>query len=447
MARAVALAPVLLLLAILSASAQGDAESVRRRLEPRFDVLPVAQGVVLRPRFRSEIRSIEISDAGIAIDGEPVTGAEVRKRLGADADVVLQATYLDPVSRRSLANAGQSAQPAQAAEPPAPPSVAPDQLPARPDIDRDRTEPRGTRRGDIVRIGGSVSVGSDETVNGDVVVIGGSADVDGEVRGDVVVIAGAARLRPHAVVRRDVTVVGGGLTRDPQAVIYGDVNDVGMGQMASAPWMDGRWNRRSWGWDPTGRLYPVARLIGTLARAALMMLLMALVLFVARTPVEQIADRAAAEPVKSWAVGFLAELLFVPVLVLTVVVLAISIIGIPLLLLVPVAIVAAIVAMLVGFTGVAYHIGRVLQQRVDVLRMRPYAATCAALGLILMPLLLARLFGVLLDLGPLMWALVGIGFVLEYVAWTVGLGAAALARFGGRRPETVAVLPPPMITT
>jgi hypothetical protein len=438
MARAVAIAPVLLFLTILGASAQGDADGIRKRLEPRFDILPVAEGVVLRPRFRTDVRTVEVSDAGIAIDGEPVTGGELRQRLGGDADVVLQVTYLDRAARRSLANVGQSATPAQ-------PSVEPAQPSPLPNVDRDSPGPRARGRGDVVRIGGSVSVASDETVNGDVVVIGGSANVDGEVRGDVVVIAGAATLGPRAVVRNDVTVVGGGVTRDPQAVIYGDVNDVGMGQMASAPWMDGRWSRRSWGWDPTGQRYPAVRLIGTLARAALMMLLMVAVLFVARAPVEQIADRAAAEPVKSWAVGFLAELLFVPVLVLTVVALAISIIGIPLLILVPVAIVAAIVAMLVGFTGVAYHIGRVLQQHVDVLRMRPYAATCAALGLILAPLLLARLSGLVLG-WPLMWALSGIGFVLEYVAWTIGLGAAALARFGAKAPAATAA-PPPVITT
>lgn len=451
MARALTFAPILLLLAILNASAQGDAGGVRRRLEPRFEILPVAEGVVLRPRFRTEVRSIEVSDAGIAIDGVPVTGAELRKRLGADADVVLQVTYLDTAARRSLADAGQSAQPAQAGQPPALPGIAPGQPPSLPgdaasSVDQTEPDSRSRRRGDVVRIGGNVSIAADETVAGDVVVVGGRANVDGEVTGEVVVVAGSAMLGPRAVVRGDVTVVGGSLNRDPQSVIRGEVNEVGMGEV---PWADGWTPRRSWNWDPTGRLYPVARLIGTLARVALMMLLMALVLFVARTPVEQIADRAAAEPVKSWAVGFLAELLFVPVLVLTIVALAISIIGIPLLLLVPVAIVAAIIAMLVGFTGVAYHIGRVLQQRVDVLRMRPYAAMCAALGLILAPLLLARLFGLVVDLGPLMWPLVAIGFVLEYIAWTVGLGAAALARFGGQRQPSVATPPtsPPMIAT
>jgi hypothetical protein len=171
----------------------------------------------------------------------------------------------------------------------------------------------------------------------------------------------------------------------------------------------------------------------------LLALLTALVLFVARTPVEQIADRVAADPVKSWFVGFLAEMLFFPVLIMTVVVLAISIIGIPLLLLVPVAIVAALVVMLVGFTAVAYHIGRLLQDKVEALRARPYAATFAGILLIVSPVLLARLVGLTGELWFLVWPIAAVGFLLEYIAWTAGLGAAALARFN--RPT-----PPPTIT-
>ena len=55
------------------------------------------------------------------------------------------------------------------------------------------------------------------------------------------------------------------------------------------------------------------------------------------------------------------------------------------------------------------------------------------------PLLLARLVGLTGDLDFIAWTLVAVGVTLEYVAWTAGLGAAALARFN--RPS-----PPPVIT-
>jgi hypothetical protein len=164
-------------------------------------------------------------------------------------------------------------------------------------------------------------------------------------------------------------------------------------------------------------------------------------LFVPRTPVERIAERAAAEPLKSWVVGFLAEILFVPILILTVFVLAVSIIGIPLLLLVPVAIVGAMLAFLVGFTGVAYYVGRLLESRVEQLRARPYASTLAAILVIVSPLLLARLVGLTGELRFIVGMLVAVGVVVEYLAWTTGLGAAALVRFAKPAHPAVEVMP------
>jgi len=428
MARALRVAPVLIVLAVLVAAAQGDADSVRVRLERRFDILPIAGGVVLTPRFRTEVRSVEITDSTIAIDGNPVTGAELRKRLGDDADAVLQASYLDAAGRRTLG--GVPAAPAAKQAVPAPPAPAP--VPPVPEVQNDR--PRTIRRDDIVRIGGSVEVRSDEHVTGDVVAIGGSARVDGRVDGEVVVIGGSLYLGPNAVIRNDVVAVGGGIQRDPGAVINGRMQEVGFDAIFGPTSGPGQaWAR----WNPMGAFFPFARFMGTLVRVGLLMLLAGLVILVARTPVEQIADRAAAEPVKAWVIGFLAEILFVPILVLTIVVLAISIIGIPLLLLVPVAIVAMMVVFLVGFTGVAFQVGRLLQGRFDSLSQRPYVTTLAGIVLILSPLIVARLLGLAGAGGFLGWLLVVGGFVAEYVAWTTGLGAAMLSRFSRSASDTM----------
>ena len=90
MARNFIAAPILLMLAVVAASAQGNVDELRKRLEPRFEIVPIANGVVLTPRFKTPIRAIELSDAAIAIDGTPVTGAELRDRLGsADAEMLL----------------------------------------------------------------------------------------------------------------------------------------------------------------------------------------------------------------------------------------------------------------------------------------------------------------------------------------------------------------------
>jgi hypothetical protein len=428
------------MLTVIGASAQTRADDLRSSVARRFEIVPIANGLVLTPRFRTSIKSVEVSGSTIAIDGATVTGGELQERLGNDADLVLQLSYLEPAARRALAIGKTPPTPPAPAEA-APPAV---DSPAQGGPTETARTPRPRRRQEVVRIGGSVSIDSDEHVDGDVVVIGGNANINGEVDGEVVVIGGSARFGPQADVRDEITVVGGGLSRDQGAIIRGKVNEIGLGGI---PWRrSGEWGRSA-NWDWMSGIYPVARLTGTLVRVTLLILLTTLVLFVARTPVEQIADRVAADPVKSWFVGFLAEMLFIPVLIMTAVVLAISIIGIPLLVLLPVAIVALLVVMLVGFTAVAYHIGRLLQEKVDVLRTRPYAATFAGILLIVSPVLLARLVGLTGDLGFIVWPIAAVGFLLEYSVWTAGLGAAALARFN--RPAqpptaTTAMTPTPM---
>ena len=433
MARAFMKTPVMLMLMVITASAQGDVDALRSSLEKRFEIVPIANGVVLTPRFKTSIKSVELSGSTIAIDGAPVSGGELRERLGDDADPVLQLSYLEPDARRALA-IGKTP---SATAPVDPPSPTIERNTGDPDVPR---TPRTRRREEIVRIGGSVTVDSDEIVSGDIVVVGGSANINGEVDGEVVVVGGSARFGPQADVRGDVTIVGGALTRDSTAVIRGAIREVGFGDIA---WRGrGEWGRNA-DWDWMNGIYPVARLTGTFVRITLLILLTTLVLFVAKTPVEEIADRVAADPVKSWFVGFLAEMLFIPVLIMTAVVLAISIIGIPLLVLLPVAIVALLVVMLVGFTAVAYHIGRLLQDKVDVLRTRPYAATFTGILLIVSPVLLARLVGLAGNLGFVVWPIAAVGFLLEYSVWTAGLGAAALTRFNRPAPPPAAMIAPP----
>jgi hypothetical protein len=397
--------------------------SLSTRLHARFEILAIANGIVLTPRFRSTVRAIEVSDASaIALDGAPATGAELIEKLGADAQLVLELSYADPASRRvllGLTGSSATTAPPVVSEPPVQPEMRPN--PSRP-----------RRRDDIVRFGGNVTVTADEVVDGDVAVIGGSASINGQVEGNVAVIGGSLSLGERADVKGDVTVVGGSLSRHPSATIGGKVSEVGMGD-AIRMGRDSGVNRPSRvRWGPNSIFGPVVGFVGTLIWLALLTLLTGIVLLVARVPVQQIADRAAAEPVKSWAVGFLAEILFVPVLVITVFVLAVSIIGIPLLLLVPVALVAALLVCLVGFTGMAYHIGRLIEGRFEQIRNSPYLATFIGIAVIVSPLLLAHLIGLVSGFGVVANVLVFVGVVAEYVAWTAGVGAAALVRFGSR---------------
>jgi hypothetical protein len=171
-------------------------------------------------------------------------------------------------------------------------------------------------------------------------------------------------------------------------------------------------------------------LVSTVTRLAVLCILAAVVLLFARDYVERISARAAAEPVKAGAVGFLIQLLFFPVLIATIVLMVITIIGIPLLLLVPFALLAAALLALVGFTAVVYDVGRVAVKRFGAAAQNPYIVAAIGIALVLSPLLLSRVVGFAGGvLWPVTMALLLLGLLAEYVAWTVGLGAVALARF------------------
>ena len=132
-------------------SESSDRAALRRQIERQFDVLPLHNGLALRPKSGQRVRSIELTDGTIAVDGLPVTGAELREKLGADAELVLRLSYLDSEARQSLF--GNDA--AEPTRPPTPPPAAPE-------------APRTRRSDERVRFGGNITVGSDEIVNGDV---------------------------------------------------------------------------------------------------------------------------------------------------------------------------------------------------------------------------------------------------------------------------------------
>lgn len=420
-------------------------DALRRDVERRFEVLPLREGLALKPRASaSTVRSIEIADGAIALDGQPATGAELRQRLGADADLVLRLSYLSDADRRTLFSAGGAT---SAVAPPPPPDVpappTPSVLPEPPAPPEPPPFPRRDRRnGDRVRIGGGVTVDVDENLAGDVVAVGGPVRIDGEVRGDVVAVGGGVTLGPRSVVAGDVTAVGGPLHRDPGAIVRGKAQEVSLGGIDLSRWT---WRRNPVGQWWSGMLGSAFAFVGTLVRVAVLCLFAALVVLFGREYMERAGSVAANASVKAGAVGFAAQILFVPLLVITIIVLVMTIVGIPLILLIPFVVLGIALVALVGFTGVAHRVGQVVTGRLGRTDDNPYLLTMLGVLLIMLPVLLSRLAslggGMLFPLS----ASLGIaGFVIEYLAWTVGFGAVALLKFSrGSAPINV----PPIPTT
>jgi hypothetical protein len=201
-----------------------------------------------------------------------------------------------------------------------------------------------------------VTVAEDEDIGGEVVAVLGSVRINGQAR-QVVAVLGSIDLGPRAVVLGDVVAVGGRVRQDPGARVSGGVTDVGFdgpGVLVHLPWLGEIRPINLFG--PFGA---VPRLIASVFRFMLLALLACIALVIARATVERSAERLSENPFKALLVGFATELLFLPVLILVSILLAITIIGIPVaVVLVPLAVLVLLLVALAGFSGTAH--GRTL---------------------------------------------------------------------------------------
>jgi hypothetical protein len=413
------------------------AAELRTQLSSRYDIVALQQGIALVPKAANpRVRMIQVVNGAVTVDGDTLTAAQLRDRLGADAGPIVQLTYLSAAEQRQLATPDGTATPeATPGAAPAPPSVTPTPpVPPAPEPPARSVE----RKGDVVRIGGgAVDVAENERVEGDVVAIGGPVTVNGEVTGDVVGVGGGLTLGPRAVIRGEVTAVGGPFKRDPQAQVFGKINEIGIGANGQTipPY---NINMRNILFGTLASR--VERFVTTIVRVLMFILFALIVTAVGQRPVQQIAARIGAEPVRSGLMGLLAEILFVPVVVVTILALVISIIGIPLLVLVPFAIILVGIVMLVGFTGTAYMVGGWTLDRFGRTERNPYLI--AAIGIVVIAglTLVGRLFA--LAVGGIGAPFYIAGYLLEYLAWTVGFGAAIQTWIHMRRGPAA----PPMTT-
>src|SRR5688572_7738135 len=399
-------------------------EALRERIEQRYNVVPISNGVALTPKNRrGDVRLIEVSDA-IAINGTVVTGAELRDRVGSDADAILQLSYMDPAAREAMFAATP-----RDASPPVEPQSVPSPLPTGSDSGGER---RNRAHGDRVNVFGDVRVREDEEITGQVVAVLGSVRIDGAVGDQVVAVLGSVELGPKAVVRGDIISVGGRVHRSEGAQVRGGVTEVSLGHIdlpgEMVPWLSGV------GLFSLGGFGAVPRLIGTTFRLLLVITMGVLAYLVARRTVEQSADRVQDNPAKVTFIGLAAGLLIGPVIFIASFVLVLTIIGIPLLLLIPFILAFLLLLALAGFTGTALAIGQWAGRRFGSESTAGIGGVVLGILVIFLPLMLARVIA----LGgwataPFSFAFGAAAFGLELLVWAAGFGAVLSTTFGSWR--------------
>ncbi len=434
---------------IAQPSAPSSAEvELRRQVTARFAVVPLKNGVALSGATPD--RRVEIDNGVVMTGGVPLSGDELRRRLGPDAPLVLRLSYLDNAALRRLfappaAAPSAPAAPAAPVAPTPPVAAAPAPPPAPaappPPIVFDRPSPADAERvyrrtGARLAVGKSIVIAEDEDVTEAVLALGGSVRVDGRVRDELVVIGGSLELTPTAEVRGDITVIGGQVTIAPGARHTGELHH---GMARGFPgWA---WPSVGWSWIGLGGAARWFSLAGTLTRVVLLGVAVALLTWAARGRVTRIGAVATATPVRAGLIGLATQVLFIPALVVLAIVMAVTIVGLPFVaVVIPLAVVAMCAAMLLGFTSLAHTLGQAIGRRAGWATDTAVWAGVLGMAVIVLPTILSRLVGLAPDSARVItMVLLGVGTAVEYVAWTIGLGAAVMTGLG-----KWAVVPPPL---
>ena len=163
----------------------------------------------------------------------------------------------------------------------------------------------------------------------------------------------------------------------------------------------------------------------------------------------RIEDSVNEAPLASGFVGLASEIFMVPVFVVIAAGLVLTIIGIPLVaVLLPVAFFAAFVTMVLGFTAIACRIGEWVEDRLGWRGKSAFLASAIGLTLIVAPTVLSRMISVAPE--PLRITAFGLliaGVLIEFIIWTIGLGATLMTGFGrwSTAPPPVPPMPQPGI--
>jgi hypothetical protein len=272
---------------------------------------------------------------------------------------------------------------------------------------------------DVVKVGESLVVEENEVVKGDVVCIGGTLRIAGTVRGDAVCVGGTMRLDSTAVIRGDAVAVGGSIDRHDDATIKGESISIGMPILPEL-----------FGLSAPCRITRVTRAASSPFPAFFGMFLFVLVIAVLVSaflpnPTKRLETVARRSFWKTLLIGLLGEVLILPFFIL----LFISIIGWAL---IPLAAIALAAAFYFGKTGVSLLVGNMFFSRFK--SKLPHIVGSTALGVLLIYSLWIVGGIIAYGVGALGGMIIALGCIVMWVAWTTGLGAVILTRFGTRLP-------------
>jgi len=250
---------------------------------------------------------------------------------------------------------------------------------------------------DVIKLRKNMEISKDMTVN-DVIVIDGHVTVLGRVERNAIVVAGAVFLKPNSYVGGDVIAVGGKVFQDPTAVVVGKITQVYV--PVFVPMLTGIMHG---GWMAVWAAVGALALLGFIGLA---------ILLTALIPQHMGTIVCALE--KSFFMMLLWGLLWTVLIAPVAILLAISIVGI---VLIPLEMLLAALALILGYIAAAIFIG----DRVFISTKRltiPFLNAIVGIAVLY-----------LIGFVPVLGAVVKVLFLVA------GFGAVMTTRFGTIRQE------------
>ena len=284
---------------------------------------------------------------------------------------------------------------------------------------------------DIIKMGRDIVVEEYEEMDGDVVAIGGDITVKGTVTGNVIAVGGDIFVASTGVIEGDAVSIGGDVEKETGAVIKGERVGVSFfpGELFGIP-PAGFPSIHMFRFPPFIGGFQGLALFTGIIKIMLFLFLGIIVISIVPKNVTKVKDKIKQDFLKSALVGFAGEILILPIFILLIV----TIIGIPVALLVEPLLI--LVALILGYTGVSYFIGEKLREGTNLKPETPMMTLVIGILAVESVLLLAIVVGIFGHfIFPFSWILTFIGWMIWYVAVTVGFGACILTRLGTRPKE------------
>jgi cytoskeletal protein CcmA (bactofilin family) len=272
-----------------------------------------------------------------------------------------------------------------------------------------------TMEGDLLVFGGSATIEEGATVNGSTVLFGGNLTINGTVNGDVAITGGSASLGESAHIAGNFTTVAASLERAEGSRVDGQIYNtstswIGNGENSDLP-------------QPVVPAAPALPVInfdfdpftsvmnGFGQSVGIALLAMLLMLFLA-PQADRISQAVFAQPLTTGGLGLLTVVVFPVAIVLFV----ITLILIPL---VPILAMALIVACVFGWIAIGYEVGK---RFTKAIHQNWHPAFSAGLGTFALTLAAKILTGI-----PVLNC---VGWLVPFLLGMAALGAVIMTRFG-----------------